>query len=87
MPSKDDVLKALVDEALERSPHPDRASVLSAWREDNLTDEEREARKTDEEREQEAREAEERRQEDKSEPEPEPDPETKAPGPTRKAGK
>lgn len=51
MPSKDDVLKALVDDALERPElHPDRRSALDKWRDENLTDEERESRKTDAER-------------------------------------
>jgi hypothetical protein len=48
----DDVLKVLVDDALERGDlHPDRRTVLQEWREDNTSDEEKEAALTDEERE------------------------------------
>lgn len=50
MPSKDDVLKALVDAELARNPHPDQGSILREWREDNTSDEERRANLTDDER-------------------------------------
>jgi hypothetical protein len=82
--SKDDVLKALVDAELERNPHPDRANLLSEWREHNLSDDEKEARKTDEERAEEAREAEAEKaeKEQQKEDEPEPEPESPEPPPT-----
>lgn len=48
----DNVLKALVDETLERADvHPDRRAVLQEWRDENTSDEEKESRLTDEERE------------------------------------
>jgi hypothetical protein len=48
--SHDDVIKALVDNALAGAVHPDQASVLSAWREQHTSREEKQARLTDEER-------------------------------------
>jgi hypothetical protein len=48
--SRDDVLKALVDAELGRNPHPDTAAVLSEWREDNTSEEERRAKLSDDER-------------------------------------
>jgi len=50
MANESDVLKALVDDALERNQHPDRENVLREWREENTSEEEREANLTDDER-------------------------------------
>jgi hypothetical protein len=36
--SHDDVIKALVDEALASNPHPDRQSVLQEWRDKHSDD-------------------------------------------------
>jgi len=49
MPSGDDVLKVLVDDALARGVHADAENVLREWRKDNTTDEERDDALTDDE--------------------------------------
>jgi hypothetical protein len=65
VPSEKEVLAALVDDALERDPHPDRKSILAEWREDNTSEEERRDRLTDDERAAEEREEQEREAESK----------------------
>jgi hypothetical protein len=50
VPSNDDVLKVLVDDALGRGVHPDHERTLSEWQDENLSDEEKDARLTDDER-------------------------------------
>ena len=44
------VLKVIVDDLLERNVHPDRRAVLEEWREENTSEEEKEAALSDEER-------------------------------------
>jgi hypothetical protein len=50
MATDNDALKVLVDDALARGVHADHERVLTEWRKDNTTDEERRAALTDDER-------------------------------------
>jgi len=50
MATDNDALKVLVDDALSRGVHADHGRVLTEWRKDNTSDEERRAALTDDER-------------------------------------
>jgi uncharacterized protein YeaO (DUF488 family) len=50
MATDNDALKVLVDDALSRGVHADHERVLTEWRKDNTSDEERRAALTDDER-------------------------------------
>ena len=50
MATDNDALKVLVDDALARGVHADHGRVLTEWRKDNTSDEERRAALTDDER-------------------------------------
>jgi hypothetical protein len=77
------VLKALVDDALERSDlHPDRRTVLQEWRDDNTSEEEKESRLSDEEREEQRQEEGKKEDEEESKDDKPPTPAT--PTSTRK---
>jgi hypothetical protein len=77
------VLKALVDDALERSDlHPDRRTVLQEWRDQNTSEEEKESRLSDEEREEQRQEEDKGKEEDESKDDKPPTPAT--PTSTRK---